>query len=137
MGGSALVEAARAGARVRARLLETDEVVWDGKAFTAHGRRLGVAEVAAAAGRFEARRGSNPRSLFSSGAYAAHVEIEAGDREASTILGLAAADDPAASSTRSWPRARCSAASRRASASVSSKRPCTTRAASCVTASFV
>ncbi len=97
MGGSALVEAARAlRERARhhaARLLETDEVVWDGKAFTAHGRRLGVAEVAAAAGRFEGEARFESPLLFSSGAYAAHVEIE---RETGklTILGLAAADDP-------------------------------------------
>lgn len=99
MGGSALVHAARS-LRERAlphaaRLLSAPEVdvTWEGGAFVADGRRVGLREVAAAAGRLEADSRFESPLLFSSGAYAAAVEIERSTGRLH-VLRLAAADDP-------------------------------------------
>jgi carbon-monoxide dehydrogenase large subunit len=99
MGGSALLQAARAlreqARPVAARLLEAapNEVDWDGGAFAARGRRVRLAEVASAAGGFEWEARFDSPLLFSSGAYAAVVEIER-DTGVLGVLTLAAADDP-------------------------------------------
>jgi carbon-monoxide dehydrogenase large subunit len=99
MGGSALVQAARAlreqARPVAARLLEAEqsEIEWEDGAFAGRGRRVAVADIAAVAGGLAADARFESPLLFSSGAYVAAVEIEA-DTGALRVLALAAADDP-------------------------------------------
>jgi aerobic carbon-monoxide dehydrogenase large subunit len=99
MGGSALVEAARS-IREEARLhaarslsAAEEEVKWEEGAFVADGPRLGLKEIAADVGRLEAAARFESHLLFSSGAYAAAVEIERTTGRL-TVLRLAAVDDP-------------------------------------------
>jgi aerobic carbon-monoxide dehydrogenase large subunit len=97
MGGSALVEASRklrdAAVADAARLLGSDRAAWDGSAFVADGKRVGLAEIAAAAGRLEAGARFESHLLFSSGAYAAAVEIDraTGVLDVRAVVGV---DDP-------------------------------------------
>ena len=100
MGGSALVEAVGAlreqAQPHAARLLgaPAEQVAWVDGAFTdGNGRTVDLREVAAAAGRLEGESRFASPLLFSSGAYAAAVEI---DRTTGClrVLALAAADDP-------------------------------------------
>ena len=100
MGGSALVQACRAlrehAGPHAAELLGVAEadVAWDGDGFAeTGGRRAGLAEAAAAAGGLEAEARFEAPLHFSSGAYAAAVEIDA-ETGALRVTGLAAVDDP-------------------------------------------
>jgi carbon-monoxide dehydrogenase large subunit len=99
MGGSALVEAA---ARVReaalphaAALLGADgeDVAWKGGRFEAGTGRVALAQAAAVAGGLEAEARFESPLLFSSGAYAAAVEIERATGRLH-VLAVAGADDP-------------------------------------------
>jgi carbon-monoxide dehydrogenase large subunit len=100
MGGSALVEACR---RLRAlalphaaRLLSVaeEQTAWNGQGFAgADGRTVSLAEAAAAAGGLEEEARFESELLFSSGAYAAAVEVERSTGRLD-VRALVAADDP-------------------------------------------
>jgi aerobic carbon-monoxide dehydrogenase large subunit len=101
MGGSAVVEAAASvrelGRPVAAQLLEVaaEKIGWDEGRFVASedsGRSVTMRDVAAAAGGLEAKARFESDLLFSSGAYAAVVEIDQ-STGALHVLRLAAADD--------------------------------------------
>jgi aerobic carbon-monoxide dehydrogenase large subunit len=96
MGGSALVEAAvriREQAQPHAERLLGGEASWQDGAFVGESRRLTIGEIAADAGPLEAETRFESHLLFSSGAYAAAVEIERATGRLH-VLALAAADDP-------------------------------------------